>query len=64
MAERKNAVKKKTEGEKSTVKSARGARRQNRAKALISILNAGDDVSVTCYPTEDELIEAVSFEVK
>ncbi len=47
MAERKNAVKKKTEGEKSTVKSARGARRQNRAKALISILNAGDDVRLT-----------------
>ncbi len=28
------------------------------------LLNAGDDVSVTCYPTEDELIEVVSFEVK
>ncbi|MCI9485396.1 MAG: CvpA family protein [Lachnospiraceae bacterium] len=28
------------------------------------ILDVGDDVTVTHYPTEDELIEAVSFEMK
>lgn len=46
-SEIKDTVKGRTQEVKTAVKNARGLRRQNRAKLLVSVLNTGDDVCLT-----------------